>query len=127
MDENLPKVSINEFVVWEIIEPIIQNSIDHSGVNNLVISVKTFYDELQKKSFIIIADNGKGISKELLETDKEGIKKIFRENITTKQINVPNSGYGCYIAYEISKRCGWNIDAENITEGGCRFIITINI
>jgi len=125
LDEMLPKVSINEFVFWEIIEPIIQNSIDHSGVNNLVISVKTFYDELQKKSFIIISDNGRGISKELLETDKEGIKKLFRENITTKQINVPNTGYGCYIAYEISKRCGWGIDAENITDGGCRFIITI--
>jgi hypothetical protein len=125
LDEKLPKVSINEFVFWEIIEPIIQNSIDHSGVNNLVISVKTFFDELQKKSFILVTDNGKGISKELLETDKEGIKKLFRENITTKQINVPNAGYGCYIAYEISKRCGWSIDAENIPEGGCRFTITI--
>jgi signal transduction histidine kinase len=119
-------VSINEFVFWEIIEPVIQNSIDHSGVNNLVISVKTCWDPNQKKSFIMVSDNGKGISKELLETDKEGVKKLFREDITTKQINVPNAGYGCYIAYEISKRCGWNIDAENVPDGGCRFIITIN-
>ncbi|HVO75777.1 MAG TPA: ATP-binding protein [Ignavibacteriaceae bacterium] len=127
LDEKLPKVSVNEFVFWEIIEPIIQNSIDHSGVNNLVICVKSSYDDLQKKSFIIVSDNGKGISKELLEPDAEGVKKLFREDITTKQINLPNAGYGCYIAYEISKRCGWSIDAENIPEGGCRFIITINI
>jgi light-regulated signal transduction histidine kinase (bacteriophytochrome) len=126
LDEKLPKVSVNEFVFWEIIEPVIQNSIDHAGVNNLVISVKTCYDEHQKKSLIIVSDNGRGISKELLETDEEGVKKLFREDITTKKINVPNAGYGCYIAYEISKRCGWSIDAENITEGGCRFIITIN-
>jgi hypothetical protein len=126
LDDKLPKVSVNEFVFWEIIEPVIQNSIDHSGVNNPVISVKTIRDESGKKSFIVVSDNGKGISQDLLETDKEGIKKLFRENITTKQINVTNAGYGCYIAYEISKRCGWNIDAENNPGGGCRFTITIN-
>ena len=126
LDEKLPKVSINEFVVWEIMEPIIQNSIDHSGENNLVISIKTQFDEQQKKSFIIVDDNGKGISKELLEVDKEGIKKLFRENITTKQFTVPNAGYGCYIAYEISKRCGWDIDVENLQERGCRFSVIIS-
>jgi len=126
LDENLPKVSINEFVVWEILEPIIQNCIDHSGENDLVVSIKTMFDQQLKKSFVVIADNGKGISKELLEVDKYGIKKLFRENITTKHINVPNAGYGCYIAYEISKRCGWDIDVENISECGCRFTITVN-
>ena len=25
-----------------------------------------------------------------------------------------NRGYGCYIAYELSKRCGWTIDAYNL-------------
>jgi len=125
-DPNLPDVPINEFVVWEIIEPLIQNSIDHGGENNLQISCKTKYDKSLNKSFIIVEDNGKGIDPKLLKFDESGIKNIFVENATTKVSGLQNSGYGCYIAYEISKRCGWDIDAENLKEGGCRFIITIS-
>ncbi len=126
IDPNLPLVPINEFVVWEIIEPLIQNSIDHGGENNLQIKCITKYDKSLNKSFIIIEDNGKGIDPNLLKFDESGIKNIFVENITTKESGMQNSGYGCYIAYEISKRCGWDIDAENLKEGGCRFIITMS-
>jgi hypothetical protein len=125
-DPDLPVVPINEFVVWEIIEPLIQNSIDHGGENNLLISCKTKYDSSLNKSFIFISDNGKGINPELLKIGDKGIKNIFIENVTTKESGLQNSGYGCYIAYEISKRCGWELDAENLGEGGCRFIITIS-
>jgi hypothetical protein len=124
-DMNLPLVPINEFVVWEIIEPLIQNSIDHGGEGNLIIKCKTIFDQNSKKSYIIIEDNGKGISPELLEAGSDGIKNIFIENITTKNTGLQNSGYGCYIAYEITKRCGWDIDAINLEAGGCRFTITI--
>jgi hypothetical protein len=125
-DSKLPLVPINEFVVWEIIEPLIQNSIDHGGENNIVIKCKTKYDEQNNKSYIIVEDNGIGINKEFLNTNGNGIKNLFLENISTKETGLQNSGYGCYIAYEISKRCGWDIDAENINEGGCRFTITIS-
>jgi hypothetical protein len=124
-DMNLPLVPINEFAVWEIIEPLIQNSIDHGGEGNLIIKCKTIFDQNSKKSYIIIEDNGKGISPELLEAGSDGIKNIFIENITTKNTGLQNSGYGCYIAYEITKRCGWDIDAINLEAGGCRFTITI--
>lgn len=116
---------INEFVVWEIIEPLIQNSIDHGGEKGIEINCKTRFDESTNKSFIIIEDNGKGIEQELLKVNENGIKNVFIENVTTKQSGLQNSGYGCYIAYEISKRCGWDIDAENLDKGGCRFTITI--
>jgi hypothetical protein len=125
-DPKLPLVPINEFVVWEIIEPLIQNSIDHGGENNIVIKCKTKYDEQNNKSYIIVEDNGIGINREFLNTNGNGIKNLFLENISTKETGLQNSGYGCYIAYEISKRCGWDIDAENINEGGCRFTITIS-
>lgn len=105
-DPNLPLVPVNEFVVWEIIEPLIQNSIEHGGESNLIITCRTVYNRELNKSYIIIEDNGKGIKPELLETDKNGVKKIFVENTTTKEIEMQNSGYGCYIAYEITKRCG---------------------
>jgi hypothetical protein len=125
-DPKMPLVPINEFVVWELIEPLIQNSIDHGGENNIVIKCKTKFDEQNNKSYIIIEDNGAGIKKELLSTNENGIKNLFLENVSTKETGLQNSGYGCYIAYEISKRCGWDIDAENKNEGGCRFTITIS-
>jgi hypothetical protein len=125
-DPDLPVVPINEFVVWEIIEPLIQNSIDHGGEKNVIILCRTKYDKINNKSYIFIEDNGVGINKDLLLYNQNGIKNLFLENVTSKAKGLQNSGYGCYIAYQISKRCGWDIDAENLDEGGCRFTITIS-
>jgi len=124
-DSSIPFVPVNEFVVWEIIEPLIQNSIDHGGEANLIITCKTKYDKELKNIYVIIEDNGKGISSDLLEINSDGVKKIFVENTTTKNAGSQNTGYGCYISYEIAKRCGWNINAANLENGGCRFTITI--
>lgn len=125
-DPNLPLVSVNEFVIWEILEPLIQNSIDHGGEGNLLIKCTTGYDAENKKSFIMIEDDGKGIAPELLEIGNNGIKNIFEENTTTKNTGLQNSGYGCYLAFEIAKRCGWDLDVINLESGGCMFTITIN-
>ena len=126
LDDKLPLVRINEFVVWEIFEPIIQNSIDHAAKSKILITINSkFYPE-KNISEIIISDNGQGIKEELLMKNDSGIKNIFLENITTKNIDSQNSGYGCFIAYQLAKkRCGWDIDTENLPEGGCRFIIKI--
>ncbi|MBI3125505.1 MAG: ATP-binding protein [Ignavibacteriales bacterium] len=125
LDDKVPVVHINEFVIWEIIEPLIQNCIDHGGDENLTITVKTLYKPEEKVSILLIEDNGPGIAPELIETNENGIKKLFLESVTSKA-GSQSSGYGCYIAYEISKqRCGWDIDVENLSECGCRFTIRI--
>ncbi len=126
LDERLPVVHVNEFVVWEIIEPLFQNSLDHNVAGEVTITVKTHYCPQSNESHIIIADNGSGIEPELLQEDEAGIKRIFLENISTK-LGEHNSGYGCYLAYEIAKqRCGWQLDAENLPAGGCKFTLTIH-
>ena len=126
LDNTLPQANVNEFVVWELFEPLIQNSIDHAGKSKVTISISSKYYREKNYSEIIISDNGLGIKNELLEKNEFGIKKIFLENITTKEDNSENRGYGCFIAYHIAKkRCGWNIDAENLPGSGCRFTITI--
>jgi signal transduction histidine kinase len=126
LDERLPLVHVNEFVVWEILEPLIQNSIDHGKRKSITIQIQTRYDNAANKSYIIIEDNGVGVKEELLERGEKGIKKIFMENQTTKKTDVTNSGYGCYIAYQMAvSRCGWELDVENLPEAGCRFTITI--
>ncbi len=125
LDDNVPRVSINEFVIWEIIEPLIQNSIDHAEVEDLLITIETKRNEGKRMSQMIISDNGVGIKEEFLERDKEGIQKIFLENVSSKSFDFRNRGYGCFIAYKIAKeRCGWDILAENVSGGGCRFILT---
>ena len=126
LDDKLPNVHINEFIVWEIIEPLIQNSIDHSTQDKIIVKIETFFNPTENKSVVIISDNGKGINAELMKLDKNGIRKIFSENVSTKSNDERKSGYGCYIAHQMAtKRCGWKLDVENLSDGGCRFIIEI--
>jgi hypothetical protein len=126
LDECLPFVKVNEFVVWEILEPLIQNSIDHGDRKLINVKIETNYDKAKNISYIIISDNGVGIKEDLLQKGENGIKKLFRENESTKRIDGANSGYGCFIAYEMAVgRCGWELDAENLKDGGCKFTIKI--
>ncbi|MFO7448107.1 MAG: ATP-binding protein [Ignavibacteriaceae bacterium] len=126
LDESMPFVNINEFVVWEILEPLIQNSIDHGNKRSVKINIKTIFNREDNSSTITISDNGVGIKEELLQKGEKGIKKIFLENESTKKIDGANSGYGCFIAYQMAVgRCGWELDAENLEEYGCVFTIRI--
>lgn len=124
LDENMPRVSINEFVVWEILEPLLQNCVEHSRDEGLIVTISTSFDPEKQQSIVKIEDNGRGFSDDLLIESEAGIKKLFLENISTK--TGENSGYGCYIAHQIArKRCGWDLDAENLAVGGACFVITI--
>jgi len=126
LDESIPKVHINEFVIWEILEPLFQNSIDHSTQRKITINIETRFDVDNKKTKIYISDDGVGIPNELLELNNSGIKKIFVENISSKSLEKGNSGYGCYIAYQMAiSRCGWKMDVKNLDSGGCKFTIEI--
>jgi hypothetical protein len=126
LDAALPPTHVNEFTVWEILEPLIQNSIDHCGINFVTIRIETSFDRKEHVSRISIANNGKGIVKELLEEGPKGVKRIFMEDETTKKHIESHSGYGCYIAHQIAAgKCGWGLDVENLDEGGCRFNLTI--
>lgn len=126
LDKSVPLVHVNEFVVWEIIEPLIQNSIDHGNKKIIQIEVTTKFDKETQISSIIIEDDGVGVDPELLEIQEQGVKNIFIENKSTKKLENANSGYGCYIAYQMAViRCGWKLDVDNNQKGGCTFRITI--
>jgi len=125
LDEAFPVIHINEYVVWEIVEPLIQNSIDHNPNQAITITIRTRYQADEKRGFIILQDDGTGIPDHLMEPGEQGVKKIFLEHTSTKD-SPQNTGYGCYIAYEISRRrCGWNVDVRNRETAGCEFTITL--
>lgn len=124
LDESLTPVPVNEFVVWEVLEPVIQNAIEHAGVQPLRVTIRSRRES--DDAVIYIMDNGKGIPEELLQPGTNGIKMIFNESVSTKSVSNQHSGYGCYIAYEIAtQRCGWVCDAENLPGGGACFTFII--
>jgi C4-dicarboxylate-specific signal transduction histidine kinase len=126
LDRAVPLVRVNEFTVWQILEPLIQNSIDHCGVSFVTIQIQTKYDRREHMSYIFISDSGKGILPGLLEHGPKGIQRLFLEDETTKTKMEPHSGYGCYIAYQLAVgKCGWQLSAENLSDGGCRFTLSI--
>jgi signal transduction histidine kinase len=127
LDRRIPTVHVNEFTLWEIFEPLIQNSIDHGKRNSLLITLSSDFDPETHTSIIRIRDNGEGIPLELLETDGRGVKKVFLEKETHGGAYASHSGYGCYIAFQLAVgKCGWRMDAENLPEGGCCFSIVID-
>ncbi len=125
LDENFPVVNINEFVVWEIIEPLLQNAIDHSKVRPIIVKIETKYNMQTAQGIIRIIDNGTGIRKDLLEFTSDGIQRLFLENISTKKEG-RKTGYGCYLSYQIAQRCGWQIQANNVDSKGACFTILIS-
>ena len=124
-----PAVQLNEYVIWEVIEPIIQNSVEHAGGESVTVSITTRYDAPSRTATICIADQGKGIAARLLERDEQGVCKIFKEQVSTKTTEPSeHAGYGCYLAYEIARqRCGWTLDADNLPGGGCAFTFTLRV
>jgi hypothetical protein len=127
LDPALPEVPVNEFFIWEILEPLIQNSIDHGSQNAITITLRTKYDPGTGTSTIHILDNGVGIPEELLRRNGRGVKRIFEEKKSGGAGVGAHSGFGCHIAHQLAVgKCGWDLDAENLPGGGCCFAITIN-
>ncbi len=127
LDKRMPTVPVNEFIIWEILEPLIQNSIDHGRKFPLNISIATTYDVNARTSTVCIADDGVGFAEDLLTVDSNGVKKLFAEKEQAEGMASSHSGYGCYIAYQMAVgKCGWKLDAENKPGGGCSFTIKIH-
>ncbi len=128
LDPGLPSVPVNEYIVWEILEPLIQNSIDHSAIPRVTVRLHTRHESNARMSYIVIEDNGVGIDPPLLEPGAKGIARIFMEGESTHRNVGSHSGYGCYIAHQLAVgKCGWSLQADNIPAGGCRFTIGISM
>jgi signal transduction histidine kinase len=127
LDSSMPPILINEYVLWEVLEPIIQNTLDHGGGDRLTVTIRTSFDATACRSTLVIEDDGVGFKPDLLLRDARGVRLLFHEHVSgATGEEQSHSGYGCYLAHEIAtQRCGWELDAENRAEGGARFVFTI--
>jgi len=126
LSESIPKININEYILWEILEPLIQNSVDHADVDKIIITISTSYTAESGIINLSVSDNGRGIKEDLLEKNEKGVQLIFLEHTTTSSNSEGNRGYGCYISYELAKnKCGWDISACNLPPDGSKFNIKI--
>jgi hypothetical protein len=128
LDDRLPRVAVNEYVLWEIIEPILQNALDHANVSGVVVQVRTTFHATTRRATIVVEDNGRGVRNDLLQADERKVQRLFLEHVSAATPGAKeHSGYGCFIAHEIAtQRLGWSLTAENIPGSGARitFVLT---
>lgn len=99
-----------------LIDNTIYNALIHNDEN-----VKIDVEVLQiEKTYIIIKDNGKGIS----EADLENIFNKYYRGTNTSSVH-KGSGLGMAIVYNIVKAHGWHINIESKLGEGTRIEIVI--
>lgn len=117
LDDDLPQVFISAIAIEQVIVNLLRNSLEaitslDSGSGQ--ITIRTSHTDKQSV-FIEVEDSGTGISDEVLE-------KIFDPFCTTKETGM---GLGLAICRSIIVTYGGKIRAENLSQGGAIFHITI--
>ncbi|MFW5928479.1 MAG: sensor histidine kinase [Thermoplasmatota archaeon] len=95
-------------LLQELFSNIIENSVEHSDCDKIMISCKEVDDVLM----IVFEDDGKGISKD----DK---KKIFERGF--KKGESAGSGLGMYLVKQIAENYGGKVEVKDSRMGGARF------
>ena len=96
----------------ELFSNIIENSIKHSGCNNIIIDTKVEEDTIT----VSVEDDGKGILDEIKD-------KLFDKGFKR---NSSGSGLGMYIVKEIAENYGGSVEVKDSELGGARFDIFLN-
>lgn len=118
--ENVPLMLLDGQQIQQVIINMILNAQDailSAKREKGEIVIKTSFDEIKKKIFIKIIDNGIGIKKDILP-------KIFDPFFTTKSFG-ESMGLGLSISYGIIKQHNGNIIVESKENVGTTFVIEL--
>ena len=114
--DNLPVTMTDGPQLQQVFLNLLNNAMDAIGKRG-VIEIRT---GLQEGRLIIeFSDNGPGIR-------TENLKQIFDPFFTTKDPD-KGTGLGLYISYDIIKKLGGSIHADNRKQGGAQFTIILPV
>jgi two-component system, NtrC family, sensor kinase len=114
LDEHLPLLRTDGAQVQQVLLNLIDNALDAVGSDgNIDIST----NKTGKVILVQIADNGPGIRPEVM-------KKIWDPFFTTKEAG-QGTGLGLSICSDIVNKLGGSLTAENRTQGGALFTLTL--
>lgn len=116
-DKQLPVTMTDGPQLQQVFLNLLNNAMEAIGKSG-TIEITTGQHN-HRELFIQIGDNGSGIK-------QENLKQIFDPFFTTKDPD-KGTGLGLYISYDIIKKLGGAIQAENKNYGGARFTITLPI
>lgn len=100
----------------QVLHNLIRNAaeaLDHVRSDVPLIRIETQFAEREAK--IIVTDNGPGIS-------ADALPRLFHPFFTTKPSGM---GLGLSLCTTLVERVGGRLDAENVPNGGARFIVTL--
>lgn len=114
LDNTLPSIFADKIQVKQVLENIIQNSIN-AAKDKFIITINSSYSN--SNILITLSDNGIGI-------EKNDIKEIFKPYFTKSQ---GGTGLGLAIVRRIIENHGGTIDVDSQINVGTSFIISIPI
>jgi signal transduction histidine kinase len=108
-------ILVNKIEMKQVILNLFKNAIEAMSEGG-IMTVSVFKSEEKNQIILIVADSGPGIS-------AGEVKSIFLPFYSTKRRSSGHMGLGLSISYNIIKKMGGEITAENLDPKGCRFII----
>jgi signal transduction histidine kinase len=121
LNDNLPTLEVNESLFCTAIDNLIRNGLKYNDSDTKI--VKVYFEKVRKrfglaKEYIIVEDNGRGIS----QADFEHLSKPYTRKKNQKE---SGTGLGLNICKAILTEHGFEITAEKLKASGTKLKIRI--
>lgn len=108
-EEHLPKTPLDPQAITQILSNLLENAIKYSHKGTVTISIFRQGNSTSRQVEVAVKDNGPGIPKK--EIPNLG-KRFFRIANRSTQ-NIPGTGLGLYIVFELVKAHGGKVKVES--------------
>jgi two-component system sensor histidine kinase AtoS len=110
-------IRVNKIEMKQVILNLFKNAIEAMSAGG-IMAVSLSKDEAENQIALVVEDSGPGIP-------AGEVKSIFLPFYSSKRGTSGHMGLGLSISYNIVKKMGGEITAENLESGGCRFVIRL--
>jgi two-component system nitrogen regulation sensor histidine kinase NtrY len=115
LDSSLPELYLDPELIRSVLVNLLNNACDAAQESSLAgkVSIRTFYQVDSQRALLEVVDNGPGISEDVSD-------HLFLPYFSTKETGM---GLGLTLVKKILDDHDAAIRAENLSPGGCRFIV----